>query len=89
MKVILFLTFSATASALQKTEEILSDELNDWNPTWKKGLVNCLNHCLTNSYHFKVISASMSAINDGQYSFLYAKPVVEIVLLDSAHEIKN
>ena len=41
MKVILFLTFSATASALQETEEMLSDELNDWNPTWKKGLIYC------------------------------------------------
>ena len=35
---------------------------------------------------FKVTFASMIAINDGPYSYLYVKPIVEIDLVNSALE---
>ena len=38
MKFLLLLSVSATAISLNAYENGLLDELNEWNPSWKKGL---------------------------------------------------
>ena len=38
---------------------------------------------------FQVTFEFMIAINDGQFSYPYVKPVVEIDLVNSAHEHRN
>ena len=45
MQLILFLSVSITAFSLKKYENGLLDELNDWNPSWKKGLASIVHRC--------------------------------------------